>query len=187
MNMIEALLQAQGGGAVEELGQKFGLDQSQVASAISALAPALAAGFQRNMSSPQGLDSLLGALGSGGHSRYVDSAGALGSAASTLDGNGILGHVFGSKDVSRQVAARAAAQTGIGENLMKQMLPLVAAMMMGTMAKRMGQSPSYAGAPGSSAAGADLMGMLSPMLDSNRDGSMVDDVMGIVGRMFTKR
>jgi hypothetical protein len=70
---------------------------------------------------------------------------------------------------------------------MKQMLPLVAAMMMGTMAKRMGQSPSYAGAPGSSAAGADLMGMLSPMLDSNRDGSMVDDVMGIVGRMFTKR
>jgi hypothetical protein len=27
-----------------------------------------------------------------------------------------------------------------------------------------------------------LMGMLSPMLDSNRDGSIVDDVIGFIGR-----
>jgi len=31
---------------------------------------------------------------------------ALGEASSIADGNGILSHVFGSKDVSRQVAAR---------------------------------------------------------------------------------
>jgi hypothetical protein len=177
------MLQAQGGGAVHELGTKFGLDDSQVTSAISALAPALAAGFTRNMSSPQGLESLLGALGNGQHSRYVDDAGSLSSAASMLDGNGILGHVLGSKDVSRQVASRAAAQTGLGESLMKQMLPLVATMMMGSMAKRMGQTQA---SPMGNAGGADLMGMLSPMLDSNRDGSMVDDVIGIVGRMFSK-
>ena len=28
-----------------------------------------------------------------------------------------------------------------------------------------------------------LLGMLTPMLDSNRDGSIVDDVMGMLGRM----
>jgi hypothetical protein len=156
-----------------------------VTAAISALAPALAAGFQRNVSSPGGLDSLVDALGSGRHRRYVDEGGSLSGTGPTLDGNGILGHIFGSKDVSRQVAARASAQTGIGEGLLKQMLPLVAAMMMGSMAKRMGQRPGAQSSGG--AAGGDLIGMLAPMLDSNRDGSMVDDVIGIVGRMFTKR
>jgi hypothetical protein len=183
MNILEAMLQAQGGGAVQQLGQKFGLEDDQVASAISALAPALAAGFQRNMASPQGLDGLLGALGTGRHNRYLDDASLLGSAATTLDGNGILGHVLGSKDVSRQVAARVSAQTGIGESVLKQMLPVVAAMMMGAMSKRMAQQPSQ---QRGTAAGPDLLQMLAPMLDSNRDGSMVDDVIGIVGRMFKR-
>lgn len=183
MNILEAMLQAQGGGAVQQLGQKFGLEDDQVASAISALAPALAAGFQRNMASPQGLEGLLGALGSGQHTRYVDNTSLLGSASTMLDGNGILGHVLGSKDVSRQVAARAASQTGIGESVLKQMLPLVAAMMMGAMSKRVGQQPSQ---QMGGAAADDLLGMLSPMLDSNRDGSVVDDVIGIVGRMFKR-
>ena len=31
------------------------------------------------------------------------------------DGNGILGHLFGSKDLSRAVAAQAAQATGIGQ------------------------------------------------------------------------
>jgi hypothetical protein len=31
-----------------------------------------------------------------------------------------------------------------------------------------------------------LLSMLTPMLDSNRDGSMVDDVIGMLGR-FTGR
>ena len=59
MNMLDAILSAQGGGAVRQLGQQFGLNKSQAGSAISALAPALAAGFSRNMSSPQGIDGLL--------------------------------------------------------------------------------------------------------------------------------
>jgi hypothetical protein len=32
-----------------------------------------------------------------------------------------------------------------------------------------------------------LLGMLAPVLDSNRDGSMVDDVVGVVGRLLSRR
>ena len=123
MNTFDAMLAAQGGSTTRQLGQQFGLDDGQVSSALSALVPALAAGLQQNMSSPQGLDGLMSALGGGQHQRYVDDVTTLGSAETIADGNGILGHVFGSKDVSRQVASRAAAQTGLGEGVLKSMLP----------------------------------------------------------------
>jgi hypothetical protein len=140
MNILQDLFAAQGEGATEQLGRQFGLTNDQVSSALAALLPAVAAGFQRNMSSPGGLDGLLSALGGGQHQRYVDDPGALGLPNTTADGNGILEHIFGSKDVSRQVASRAAAQTGVGESVLKSMLPVVAAMLMGTMSKRMAAS-----------------------------------------------
>ena len=43
--------------------------------------------------------------------------------------------VLGSKDVSRQVASQASAQTGLGADLLKQMLPVMAAMAMGAIGK----------------------------------------------------
>jgi hypothetical protein len=182
MNILEAMLAAQGGGTTRQLGQQFGLDEGQVSSALSALVPALTAGLQRNMSSPQGLEGLASALGGGQHQRYVDDVATLGGADTIADGNGILGHILGSKDVSRQVASRASAQTGIGEGVLKSMLPVVAAMMMGTMSK---QAASTGGAQTSLSSGGSLIGMLAPMLDANRDGSMVDDVIGMLGR-FTR-
>jgi hypothetical protein len=182
MNILEAMLAAQGGSTTRQLGQQFGLDEGQVSSALSALVPALTAGLQRNMSSPQGLDGLVSALGGGQHQRYVEDMGTLEHPDTVADGNGILGHILGSKDVSRQLASHAAAQTGIGEGVLKSMLPVVAAMMMGTMSK---QAANTGGVQASLSSGGGLLGMLAPMLDSNRDGSMVDDVIGMLGR-FTR-
>jgi len=184
MDILDLIRSAQGGGAVQQLGQQFGLDEAQVSSALSALVPALAAGVQNNASSPQGLDSLIGALSGGQHQRYVEDVGTLEQADTVADGNGILGHIFGSKHVSRQVASHAASQTGIGEGVRKAMLPVVAAMMMGAMSKRMGQ-PAALGAD--TGTGGGLLGMLAPTLDANRDGSMVDDVAGLVGRLLSGR
>ena len=181
MNILEVMLGAQNGGAARQIGQQFGLPDDQVQSALSALVPALASGFQKNMASQGGLEALLGALGGGGHQRYLDDPGSLASPETIADGNGILGHVLGSKDVSRQVAAQAAAQTGIGVGVLKQMLPIVAAMMMGSMSKQAAQAGHGAGA------GAGLLGMLAPLLDANRDGSVADDVLGMVGKLFSQR
>jgi hypothetical protein len=182
MDMLEQLLNAQGGGATQQLSQQFGLSDSQVTSALSALVPALAAGFQNNMSSSQGLDSLMSALGGGQHQHYVEDVGTLGRSDTTADGDGILGHIFGSKDVSRQVASRAAAQTGIGESVLKSMLPVVAAMMMGQMSKQVARPAMQAGAGAGATGGSALLGMLTPMLDSNRNGTILDDVVGMIGR-----
>lgn len=52
------------------------------------------------------------------------------------DGNNILGHLFGSKDVSRAVAGQAATKTGLGADVLKKLLPLVATMAMGSLSKQ---------------------------------------------------
>src|SRR5262245_8621803 len=123
MSLLDTILGAQNGGAVDQIGAQLGLGSSETASALGALVPALAAGVQRNAQTGGGLADLMSALATGGHQQYLDNPTTLGQAASVQDGNAILGHVFGSKDVSRQVAAQAAAQTGISADILKKMLP----------------------------------------------------------------
>ena len=177
MNLVETILNQQNGAAVRQLESQFGLEPQQSRSAIAALVPALTVGLQRNAQSAGGLEDLLAALSSGGHEQYVEDPATLELPATREDGNGILSHVFGSKDVSRQVASRAAAQTGLGADLLKRMLPMVATLVMGTLARRTSQQGTAA-----SAGAGGLMGLLGGALDQNRDGSMVDDVIGILGR-----
>lgn len=128
MDLLQTVLNARDGAAVAELGRNFGLDQGQTAAAVGQLLPALAAGLSRNTAQPGGLEGLLGALAGGGHQRYLDDPASMQDGSTVQDGNGILGHILGSKDVSRQVAEHASARTGIGADVLKQMLPMVAAL-----------------------------------------------------------
>jgi len=179
MDILSDIITAQDGAAVQQLGSQLGLGQQQTTSALSALVPALAAGLQRNMQSEGGLGTLISVLSSGSHKDYIDNPQALGEAKAVEDGNGILGHILGSKDVSRDVAAQAATQTGISADVLKRMLPLAATMVMGALAKRSG--PASAGLSSGGVAG-----MLGSLLDSNRDGSIVDDVTGMIGKFMNK-
>ena len=184
MNILDAIVGAQDGAAVRQLGHSFGLDEGQAASAVAALVPALAGGVQRNMQSEGGLGSLIGALASGGHQRYLEDPGLLRAPAAVQDGNGILGHVLGSKEASRDVAAQAAAQTGLSPDLLKQMLPLVATMVMGALAQQRGGGLSMGGMLGAGAGAGGLGGGLGSLLDHDGDGSVADDVAGILGRFL---
>lgn len=180
MNILDAIVNAQDGAAVRQLGSQVGLAPDQATAALSALVPALAAGFQRNIQSQGGLESLTTALSSGSHGQYIDNPTSLGDRSAVADGNGILGHLLGSKDVSREVASRASAQTGLSADVLKRMLPLAAALMMGAFSKQSGNaSPVAAGLGGS---GGGIAAMLTPLLDQNRDGSIMDDVTSMIGR-----
>lgn len=123
---------------LSEIGRQFGLNEAQTRAAFEQLAPAVAAGIRRNNQSDGGLEGLLKALQAGNHSRYADDASAVQYDQVADDGNAILGHVFGSKDVSRGVANQAADLSGVGSAVLKKMLPVIAAIVMGQLAKRMG-------------------------------------------------
>jgi hypothetical protein len=160
------------------------------------------AGVRRETTSPEGLAGLLKALASGNHGRYLDGD----ESGIVDDGNAILGHVFGSKDVSRGVAAHAAETTGIGSGILKQMLPVIAAMLMGALGKKTmgsggglsdilgqvlgGSTGGAAVSPGASGGGlGDILGQVlgggstSGGLASGAGGGGLGDILGqIVGQ-----
>jgi hypothetical protein len=182
MDLLNLLLNQGGGQAVRQLANNFGLDENQAVSALSGLLPALGQGLARNASSQGGLESLLGALTGGQHQRYLEDPSILNQADTINDGNGILGHILGSKEVSRQLAQQTSEKTGIGADILKKMLPMVATLAMGALSR---QTASVQQTPGASAADG-LSSMLGSFLDSNRDGSIVDDVLGMASKFFRK-
>jgi hypothetical protein len=174
MDLLKVLLDSAGGGATGEIGRKFGLDSGQTESVMAQLVPALAAGLQKNAQAEGGLASLAGALSRGGHERYLDEPESLTDSGAIADGNGILGHILGSKDVSRQVAAAAASQTGVGADVIKQMLPLVATVLMGGLSKKTGGGEQL------KQSGGELLGEL---LGGGSDGAL-GGLAGLAGKLM---
>jgi hypothetical protein len=180
MDLLNVILSQGKGQAVRQLASNFGLNESQALAALSNLLPVLGQGLARNASTQGGLDSLLGALAGGKHQRYLEDPSILNQEDSINDGNGILGHILGNKEVSRQLAQQAAERTGIGPEVLKKMLPMVATLAMGALSR---QTAGAQSAPGAKAA-EGLTGMLGQFLDKDGDGSIADDILGMASRFL---
>lgn len=136
MPLYDMMMNAQNGDAMQAMARQFGLNQSQMEQAMAALMPAFSTGLKRNASNPMDMSNFLAALASGNHARYFENMQNAFSPQAMQEGNGILGHLFGSKEVSRAVAAQAEAATGIGQEIFKQMLPVLATSIMGGLFKQ---------------------------------------------------
>ncbi|MBA3447424.1 MAG: DUF937 domain-containing protein, partial [Pseudaminobacter sp.] len=134
--LFDMLAKAQNGEGMEALARQFGLSQQQAQSAVEALLPAFSQGLKQNASDPYGVASFMTAMASGQHAKYFEDAQKAFAPQGVAEGNGILGHLFGSKELSRAVAAQAAQATGIGQDVLKQMMPAIAAMIMGGLFKQ---------------------------------------------------
>jgi len=150
--LFDMFMNAQNGEAVARMARQFGLTQKQTQDALEALMPAFSTGLKRNASDPMGVGAFLQALAGGGHAKYFEDMTKAFSPSGVEEGNGILGHLFGSKEVSRAVAAQAAQATGIGQEILKQMLPVIASTMMGGLYKQstgqMNAMPGFGAAQG---------------------------------------
>jgi len=173
MNLLDLLNQSGGQKSIGDLASGLGLSSSKANDLVSALSPALLSGFNRQSGVTSGLSALQSALQKGNHQRYLDDANVMSATDSVTDGNNILGHIFGSKDVSRNVAAQAADTTGIDAGLIKRALPLIAGLAMGAMSK--------------SSNGGQSLGSLLPDLFSEvsgDDGFDLDDILGLAKKFL---
>lgn len=215
INLLDMIMQAGGGQAPRTVASQVGLDENQTQKAIQALLPAISSALKMQTRDPDRLQGLLGALQKSRNDRYLDNPQELAHPDAINNGNAILGHLFGSKDVSRAVASHAEKQTGIGADILKKMLPMVATMAMGSLTKQT-REPSVAeqlaglmaggGRPQASGGLGGLLGgllgggrrqqqrvqqqaqgLLGRMLDADGDGSAMDDVLGMAMRQFMKR
>lgn len=141
--IFDMLTKAQNGNAIDMMAEQFGLSAKQTQDALDALSPAFSTGLKRNASDPMGIAGFMQALASGNHAKYFEDMQHAFQPQGLNEGNGILGHLFGSKDVSRAVAEQAAQATGIGQDVLKQMLPVIASTLMGAMYKQTTQPQAF--------------------------------------------
>lgn len=134
--LFDMFTQAQNGQATELMARQFGLAQEQMAKATAALLPAFSAAFKRNTTNPYDFGALLTAMSSGNYAKYFEDVSQAFTPQGMADGNGILGQLFGSKEMSRAIAAQAAQVTGISQEIYKQMLPAMADTLMGGLFKQ---------------------------------------------------
>jgi len=183
-------------GGLGSMARELGVSEAQAAKGAEALIPAILGGFKKQAqaqpSGLEGLGSLLGQLGGGGLLDNVLSP----QATEVSRGNDVLGQIFGSKDVSRTVAQDAASRTGLDPALLRKMLPIVAMMVAGYMAKQGGGAAQSGGlggllggllggrASGQGGRGGATAGGLGSMLDLNGDGNPLDDILGMAGKMM---
>ncbi len=180
MGLLDAVLSGQGGDIIGQLARNFNLDQGTAENAVRHMLPAISRGMQKNMSDRSGLESMLNALGQGHHEGYLED---LSNSRAMDDGNSILGHLFGSKDVSRNIAGHAAAETGLSSGLLKKMLPVLASAAMGMMS-RQGASSGLGAALSGGGSKREVGGLLSSFLDADNDGSIADDLLSLASKFF---
>lgn len=192
---MDILKTLQTSGGIATMARELGVDESVAQAGTAALLPSILGGFKKTaQAQPGGLDGLGGLLGQLGGGGLLDSV--LGSQPTPVgQGNEVLGQIFGSKEVSRTVAAGAEQQTGISSDLLKKMLPIVAMMAAGYMAKQGGDTT------GSSSGGGGLGGLiggllgggskgasgglggLGSLIDLDGDGNPLDDIIGMAGKL----
>jgi len=172
MNLLEMLESVGGTESLGSLAGSLGLDASKANDLVGAVAPALLGGLKKQATADGGLAGITKALQTGNHQRYVENPDLMASEETRMDGNKILGHLLGSKDTSRNVAAQAAESTGIDVGLIKKALPMIAGLAMGAMSKN-----SDAGNASADSIGGLLGGLIG-------DDFGVDDVLNLAKKFF---
>lgn len=134
-NFDEILLSAQGGQLIANLAQRYGLSDEQAANAVRALAPALEIGLSRAVEEPQLFEKLIGELASPGRgAAFYDAETAQGE-ASVAQSRAFLDDLFGSPAVAGQVVQAAARESGLRPDILSQLLPVLASVLLGGLFK----------------------------------------------------
>jgi hypothetical protein len=141
---------------VNQVASLLGTDPATAQSAVEAALPTLLAGMHTNAQAPDGAASLQSALGQ--HQDGLLDGGVNVSQVDTADGEKIVGHVFGGQQ--DQVAAQLAGTAGlggVGGDLIRKALPILAPIVMSYLAKKFfgqgGRGGGQASQPGAAGAG----------------------------------
>lgn len=174
-------------GASQQLGQ----DKKQTASALSTALPLILGAMKNNASTPDGAAGLLSALGNRRHSGGIlDSLGNIlgggGIDQDVLsDGAGILGHVFGGRE--QNVAQAVSKSSGMDLSSAMNILKVAGPLVMGVLGKETRQKKvTDQGGLGDllggmlGGGGQQEQSLVNRLLDADGDGSIIDDVAGML-------
>lgn len=207
-SLQDLLGQQQGEQAINEISNNVGADASSVNSAIQMALPALINGLANNASTAQGAESLNNALeqdhsGGGvldnldGLAGMIFGGGQEAAPPRQADAGGILGHILGGSQ--GQVVEDVSQRSGLNMGQVAQILMFLAPIVMGYLGREKQQQGVGADGLGGllggllggaqpaqpASSGNSMIDMASSMLDSDRDGSAMDDIASMAFKYMT--
>lgn len=135
MTLETTLANAQGGDLIKNLATSFGVPRDQTERAVAVMTQALTDHIDRNTLSRGGIADVVSLLQGRDVTKVVDDPQIMAAPEVRDAGDNILDVLIGSKHTSRGIAARAAAESGLKEDVLKKMLPAVAGLVIGSLQK----------------------------------------------------
>ncbi len=186
--LLDLLNSPAGKQVISGVAGQTGQSENKTADVLSMAMPLLLGAMKKNVATG-GADGLMNALSSKHDGSILDDLGGLfggGVDQSVMDdGAGILGHVFGNKqpNVEQALSQKSGVDTGSIANILKIAAPIV----MGFLGRQTSQN-RVSDASGMNSLLGGLLGgqpdqnqsLITTLLDSDGDGSILDDVAGMV-------
>ncbi|MFN2299265.1 MAG: DUF937 domain-containing protein [Anaerolineales bacterium] len=189
--ITQQLIQQLSGSALSEIGKKIGADKQTASTAMSVALPLLVSALAKNSSQPKGAESLHTALAEDHDGSILDDISGFLTDPAAANGAGILKHVLGGQ---QPVVAKGVAKgTGLNADQVVQLLQIAAPLVMGLLGKQQQQEKldtkgltSFLGSQQQQVkeSNPDLMGALNTLLDADQDGSALDDILGMAGKLL---
>ncbi|EZH75827.1 hypothetical protein ATO12_03295 [Aquimarina atlantica] len=186
--ILDLLNSPMGKQIISGVSSQTGQSQDKTGDLLSMAMPVLMGAMQRNASTPEGASGLLGALTGKHTGGILDNLGGLFDGgvdqSVTNDGAGILGHILGNKQPAVENAL--SQKSGIDAGSVAQILKVAAPILLGVLGKQAKQNNvndanGLSGLLGSmSGGGAKQQSLIESFLDADGDGSILDDVAGML-------
>ncbi len=187
--LLDLLNSPMGKQLINGVAGQTGQPESKTADVLSMAMPLLLGAMKKNASSPQGVEGLMNALSNKHNGSILDDLGGLfggGVDQSVMDdGAGILGHVLGNKQP--QVENALSQKSGLDAGAIANILKIAAPIVMGYLGRER-NSGNVNDANGINSLLGSMLGgqpqqnqsLIMSLIDADGDGSVLDDVAGMV-------
>lgn len=168
---------------VKSIAKQVGIDVTDAGSIIEKLAPILMGGAKSNLNSDKDSGGLIKHIEEKNYADILDTPEKHVNDGDFKNmGNDILAELTGSKENSREVAKHVEEETGMSSSIIKSVLPMLAPMIIGALTKT--SAPSMDNS--TSTQGSSMTDMLTGLIDQDKDGSAIDDIMGMAAKFIFK-
>lgn len=188
-SLTQMLISQLGDSGLESLGETLGANPQATKTAATAALPLLFSALARNAQTEDGASALHRAIEKDHDGSLLDGLAGAFTQARAEEGSGILRHVLGGQRETAE--AGIAATSGLDKQQSGQMLATLAPIVMAALAKqKQSQGLDAAGLAGMLSGERtqtkSQLGGLASLLDRDGDGSVADDVLGGLGKLFGK-
>ncbi len=193
MSLIDQIFQQIGGNEVSNLSQNLGANEQATQSAIQKALPMIIGALSKQTGTREGAFNIANLLDSDGDGNIMDDVAGFFSQSDNGAGPNILDSLFGGKKggVTNGLSQMTDLEPNQASNLMENLAPVVMGFLSNQKSNQGLNVSALAGLLGNEAQkvkqggnGADAMGFLENFLDSDGDGSSMDDIAGMIGKFM---